>query len=186
MKANSVIFWKVEEKKENESNVNLRYLIRMAKIVEYHGNLSKRELSLEIIDEMINKSEEEYMAIKKQAWECRESFILTEQAEGTNKTKLKEIRKRDEMSNQWRIWKIVSGNKMGTAVIAVKVPRAGGKVIINERNEVERKIMICLSKRFSLTNDNLIMEQECTSKIGYFAEKEDAEDILKGIIPQTL
>ena len=81
---------------------------------------------------------------------CKKSFITTliEQAEGLNKTKLKEIRKREEISNRWRIWKTVSGNKMGVAIIAVEITRAGEKVIINERNEVEREIMTCLSKRF--------------------------------------
>ena len=80
----------------------------------------------------------------------------------------------------------MSGDEISAAVIAVKITRAGKKVIINERNEIERESMTCLSKRFSLTNDNLTTNQGFTSKIGYFAEKEDAEDILKGIIPQTL
>ena len=76
---------------KNGANVNMRYLRRMAKIAEYCGNLSRGELSLEIIDEQINKSENGYMVIKKQAWQCREYFITTlvEQAEGSNKNKLK-------------------------------------------------------------------------------------------------
>ena len=47
---------------------------------------------------MITKSENEYIAIKKQVWECRESFIATlkEQAEGLYKTKLKDIKKREK------------------------------------------------------------------------------------------
>ena len=68
----------------------------MAKITEYHGNVSKGKLSLEEIEEQINKSEKEYIVIKKQAWECRKFFMTTliEQEEGSNKIKLKEIRKK--------------------------------------------------------------------------------------------
>ena len=96
MKANSVIFLNAVKRREDGTNVNLRYLIRMAKIAEYHGNLFKGKLSLETINKMINKLENKYMVIKKQGWEGRESFITTliEQAEGSNKTKLKEIRKK--------------------------------------------------------------------------------------------
>ena len=46
--------------------------------------------------------------------------------------------------------------------------------------------MICLSKRFSLTNDNSTMEEEFMSKNGYLAEKEDTEDMPKGSISKTL
>ena len=45
--------------------------------------------------------------------------------------------------------------------------------------------MTCLSKRFSLTNENSTMDEEFTSKIGYLAKKEGAEDILNGNIPHT-
>ena len=41
-------------------------------------------------------------------------------------------------------------------------------------------------KQNLIKNDNSTMEEEFTSKIGCLAEKEFAEDILKGIIPQTL
>ena len=43
------------------------------------------------------------------------------------------------MSNQWRIWNTVSGNRMSAAITAVKVTRAGNKLKINKRNEVEEK-----------------------------------------------
>ena len=89
------------------------------------------------------------------------------------------------MINQWRIWKIVSGNKISAAVIVVEITKAG-KRGINERNKVEREIMTCLSKIFSLTNNNSTMKQEFTSKIGYLAETKGAEDILKERMPQTL
>ena len=65
MKANSVIFWKTVKRREIGANVNMRYLIRMAKIAECHDNLSKRKLSIEIIEKKISKSEDEYMIIQK-------------------------------------------------------------------------------------------------------------------------
>ena len=46
--------------------------------------------------------------------------------------------------------------------------------------------MTCLSKRFSLTNDNSTMEDDFISKIGYLAKKEGTENILNGNIPQSL
>ena len=48
--------------------------------------------------------------------------------------------------------------KWGALIIAVEIIRTGKKVIINKRNKVEREIMTCLSKRFSLTNDNFTMD----------------------------
>ncbi len=125
------------------------------------------------------------MEIRKKAWECRESFITTliEEAEGKNKTIIKEIKKkREEMSNQWRIWNVVSGNKISAAITAVEITSNGNKVKVNNREEVEREIMKCLPRRFSLTNNNSTMEKKFTSKVGYLAEKEGAEDILNGNI----
>ena len=74
------------------------------------------------------------------------------------------------MSNQWRIWNTVSGNKMSAAIIVVEVTKVGSKLKIN-KNEVEIEIMTCLSKRFLLTNDNLTMDQEFESEIDYLSEK---------------
>ena len=53
---------------------------------------------------------------------------------------------------------------MGAAIIAGEITRAAKKY---EKNEVKREIMTCLSKIFSLTKDNLTMDREFTSKIGY-------------------
>ena len=50
------------------------------------------------------------------------------------------------MSNQWRIWNVVSGNKRSAAITAVEVTTVGKKVQIDERNEVKREIMTCLFK----------------------------------------
>ena len=44
--------------------------------------------------------------------------------------------------------------------------------------------MTCLSKRFSLTNDNSTMENDFTSKVVYLAKKEGTENILNKNIPQ--
>ena len=49
MKAMSVIFWKAIKRREERVKVKLSYLIRIAKVVEYHGNLSKGVLTLETI-----------------------------------------------------------------------------------------------------------------------------------------
>ena len=46
--------------------------------------------------------------------------------------------------------------------------------------------MTCLSKRFSLTNDNLTMENDFTSKSGYLGKKESAENILNCNVLQSL
>ena len=88
------------------------------------------------LQRMISKSESEYIVSKKQGWEYRQTFwaIIIEQAIDTctQKNRLKEIRKRQGRCNQWRIPKIVSGNKLGAAVIAVEVKKAGEAVKINE------------------------------------------------------
>ena len=46
--------------------------------------------------------------------------------------------------------------------------------------------MTCLSKRFSLTNDDSTIENNFSLQVGYLAEKDEAEDILNEKIPQTL
>ena len=58
--------------------------------------------------------------------------------------------------------------------------KAGETVKINKTNKVEGEIMACLSKKFSLTNDNSTMENDFTSQVGYLTEKYGAEDILNG------
>ena len=68
------------------------------------------------------------------------------------------------MSNQWRIWNVVSGNKISAAITAVEITSNGNKVKVNNREEVEREIMKCLSKRFSLTNNNSTMEKKLHRK----------------------
>ena len=73
-----------------------------------------------------------------------------------------------------------------SSYISVEVTKTGETIKINERNEVEREIMTCLSKRFSLTNDNLTMGNNFISQIGYLAEKNEAADIFDRKIPQAL
>ena len=53
------------KRRENGANVNLIYLIKMAKIVECHGHIFKGELSIEKIEEKINKSERRIYGNKK-------------------------------------------------------------------------------------------------------------------------
>ena len=64
--------------------------------------------------------------------------------------------------------------------------KAGETVKSNKRNEVKTEIMTCLSKRFSLTNDDSTIENNFSLQVGYLAEKDEAEDILNEKIPQTL
>ena len=65
----------------------------MAKVAEYHGNLSKGILTLEIIMEKAKHAENEYMEIKKKVWVYREIFVpmLIEDAEGEIKQLLKKF-----------------------------------------------------------------------------------------------
>ena len=64
MKASIVIFWKVIKRRENGAYVNMKYLIKKARIAEQHDNLTKGIIALETIDKMITKSENKYIAIK--------------------------------------------------------------------------------------------------------------------------
>ena len=57
MKASRVIFLKAMKRREYGADINLRYLIKMAKIAEYHRDISKENSSLEEIEKKINKSE---------------------------------------------------------------------------------------------------------------------------------
>ena len=59
-------------------------------------------------------------------------------------------------------------------------------VRITERMELEREIMQFLSQRFSLTYRNTSMNSLFTSQIGYLDEKEGADQILQGNIPDDL
>ena len=68
------------------------------------------------------------------------------------------------MSNQWRIWNVVSGNKISAAITAVEITSNGNKVKINNTEEVECEIMRCLSKQFSLTNNNSSMDKNLHQK----------------------
>ena len=73
---------------------------------------------------------------------------LIEDAKGSHRTKLKNMTKREETHNQWKMWKIVSEGKLGAASTVVEGTKAGETVKINKRKEVEREIITRLSKRF--------------------------------------
>ena len=111
---------------------------------------------------------------------------LQEKAEGKEKARIKDIRKREENKNQWRIWKFVSSDLRSTAVLVVETIQEGQKIRISERVELERAIMECLSKRFSLTTNSFSMSSTFTSSVGYLAERKGAEQILSGEIPEEL
>ena len=75
---------------------------------------------------------------------------------------------------------------MSAVITVVEITITNERVKINEKNEVEREIMTCLSKIFSLTNDNSRMKDEFTSKNDYLAVKGGAEDIPKGSIQDKI
>ena len=53
----------------------------------------------------------------------------------------------------------------------------------DSRVEVEKEIMKCLTKRFSLTNHCTSMSKSFVTEVGYLAEKPGVERILQGNIP---
>ena len=71
-------------------------------------------------------------------------------------------------------------------MLAVEATQEGKTVKILERVQLERAIMQCLSKRFSLTTNLLSMSTTFTSSVGYLAEKTGADRILSGDIPPEL
>ena len=90
---------------------------------------------------------------------------------GKQKEIIRAIQKREEIIQQWRIWKAVKGDNKGGAVTAVEVKLSDTITKYSTREEVEREIMNCLSKRFSLTNNNSSMSSRFTSVVGFLAEK---------------
>ena len=87
------------------------------------------------------------------------------------------------MCLQWRIWKAVTGGNKGAAVTEVEFKEDGNVRKADSRVEVEKEIMKCLTKRFSLTNHCTSMSQFFVTEVGYLAEKSGAERILQGNIP---
>ena len=81
---------------------------------------------------------------------------------------------------------MISKASQGAAILAVEVTRQGHTTKVTERESLEREIMHCLSKRFSLTYNNPSMNNMFTSHVGYLAEKPGATQILEGNIPEDL
>ena len=81
---------------------------------------------------------------------------------------------------------MISRASQGAAILAVEVTRQGHTTKVTERESLEREIMRCLSKRFSLTYNNPSMNNMFTSRVGYLAEKPGATQILEGNIPDDL
>ena len=77
---------------------------------------------------------------------------------------------------------MLSRTSQGAAILAVEVTRQGQTTKFTERESIEREIMHCLSKRFSLTYNNPSMNNMFTSQVGYLAEKLGATKILEGNI----
>ena len=57
--------------------------------------------------------------------------------------------------------------KKGAVATAVEYNEGGKKMKSNTREEVERKIMLCLLKRFSLTNKCTLMSKKFVIQVGY-------------------
>ena len=54
MKSTSMVFWEVITRRETRAYVSIW---RMAQTTEYHGNISKGDLSIETIDQKVIKAE---------------------------------------------------------------------------------------------------------------------------------
>ena len=172
-KARKLIFWRLMFRKKQGAKINTKYLRRWAKKIDFQGSIAISNYTLDTIKKNLGKAYSNYQKIKKQAWECRRSFLmeLQEKYEGEEKARIKDIRKREENKNQWRIWKFVSSDLRSTAVLAVETIKEVQKIRISERVELERAIMECLSKRFSLTTNSFSISSTFTSSVGYLAER---------------
>ena len=184
----TVIFWRLMKRKFLGAKVNKKYLKRIAKKINFNGSLNIDSYTQAELDDNIQTTSTLYNAQKKNAWKHRINFLneLIKAAVGTQKGIIKAIRKREEIIQQWRIWNAVKGDNKGGAVTAVEVKRSDRTIKYSTREDVEREIMNCLSKRFSLTNNNSSMSSRFTEVVGYMAEKTGAEQILEGRIPEPL
>ena len=118
--------------------------------------------------------------------EFKENFLddLIGKEYGNNKKRLIEMKKREEMSLQWRIWKAVTGGNKGEAVTAVEYKKEGNIVKVDTRVEVEEELMKCLTKRFSLTNQCTSMSKSFIEKIWIFSGKAGCRDGIKRRHPE--
>ena len=131
----------------------------MAKKINFLSSIRTGDYSLRELQNKVDRARDTYNSLKKQAWNNRRVFVteLIEAAEGKQKGILRAIQKREDRIHQWRIWNMVSKNSTGGAVVAVEVTRNQSAVRYSEQEGVEREIMRCLSKHFSLTNKNSSM-----------------------------
>ena len=138
------------------AKVKMKYLRTWAKKIKFTGSLNKIQYSAEQLMSRLRRSHKSYEMAKKQAWECRRTFLaeLEEKVDDKDKARIRDIRKREDTKHHWSIWKILSATTQGAAVLAVEIQQDGQAVRITERRELERAIMQCLSKWFSLTYQN--------------------------------
>ena len=69
---------------------------------------------------------------------------------------------------------------MNKGISSVQIKKGGNWETITNREEVEHAIMINNSQRFHLASSTPMMQQEMTSRLGFLADTQFAEDILNG------
>ena len=187
-KERTTIFWKIMYQQKLGAKVKMKYLQVWSRKIQYAGSLAREAHTTEYLQSKIRNAHKVYSIAKKQAWECRREFLkqLQEEAEGKEKKRIKDIRRREENKHQWRIWKMLSTTSHGAAILAVEITSQEQTIKVTEWESLEREIMHCLSKRFSLTYNNPSMNNMFTSQVGYLAEKPGATQILVGNIPGNL
>ena len=90
------------DRKKQGAKINIKYLRRCAKNIKFLGNIAINSYTLECIKCKLKQLYKAYQVIKKQAWECRRSFlsVLQEKAERKEKSRIKDNRKREEIKYQ--------------------------------------------------------------------------------------
>ena len=75
------------------AKVKMKYLRTWAKKIEYKGSLSKTQFNVDQLRDRLSRSQKAYNMAKKQAWECRRSFLaeLEEKADDKDKARIRDI-----------------------------------------------------------------------------------------------
>ena len=101
-KERKLIFWRLIYRKKQGAKIKIKYLCRCAKTINFLGSIATNSYTLESIKCKLEQAYKTYHVIKQQAWECRRLFLfeLQEKAEGKEKSRIKDIRKREEIKYQ--------------------------------------------------------------------------------------
>ncbi len=90
------------------------------------------------------------------------------------------IRRHEETRRVWRAIARNQGKVRNNGISSVQVNNDGEWETITDRDEVESAIMDNNSKRFNLTSSTPLMSEYMSNKLGYLAEKDLGESIMKG------